>query len=385
MLRKLPGTCLLTAGALLASQANFAADSDSPEWAKTLKNMGKVYSNKESSFVQEVKLFGRAHYQWNYSDGESADQEFDGDGDELRRLRAGASIKFLDGFKALARLNLEEGGFDDTDLGYDNFDELYLEYKQKDWMGFDSATVGYGRYKLLFGGEEHQSSKRIKTIERSAINNRFGSNRPTGLQVKAKRGDVDYILGVWSAEFERETWAGWDEGVVLQGSAEFTAAEGNVILDVVYADDADNEDSIFDYDWATSLTYNRSFGKYNVLANATVSEDGGADPVGIVLLPTFYLIPNKLEAAFRYQWSHATGDGNAPRSSSSRGIRRVARNEGVPTGAGDDYHAVYAGLNYYVAGDNLKFMTGLEYEQIDGDSATELDGISFWLAVRTYF
>ncbi|NND68307.1 MAG: hypothetical protein HKN19_12035, partial [Halioglobus sp.] len=74
-----------------------------------------------------------------------------------------------------------------------------------------------------------------------------------------------------------------------------------------------------------------------------------------------------------------------PRSSSSRGLRRVAREEGLQTGSGEEYHAVYAGLNYYVAGDNLKFMTGLEYETIDGDSDRELDGVTFWLATRIYF
>lgn len=385
MLRKLSGSYLLAATTLFAAPAALAQDSTSPQWADTLKNMGKVYTNKDADFIQQVKLFGRAHYQWNYSDGDSAGDNFDGDGDELRRLRAGASISFLNGFKVLGRMNLEEGGFDDTDLGYDSWDELYLEYGQKDWLGFDSASIGYGRYKVLFGGEEHQSSKRIKTIERSAINNRFGSARPTGAVLKAKKDDVKYILGVWSTEPERETWAGWDSGAAVQASAEFDALDGSLILDFIYADDSSDDDSVFDYKWASSVTYNRAFGDVNLMANATVSDDGGADPVGIVLLPSVYLVPKKLEAAFRYQWAYASGDGTAPRSSSSRGIRAVARAEGVPTGGGDNYQALYAGLNYYVAGDNLKFMTGLEYEKFDGDSARELDGVSFWLAVRTYF
>jgi hypothetical protein len=380
MLRNLPGTCLITTSLLLTAPAALA------DWADTLKTMGKVYSNNESdALVQNVKLFGRVHYQYNYSDGESAGEDFDGDGDELRRLRAGASVSFLNGFKALGRMNLEEGGFDDHDLGYDSWDELYLEYGRKNWMGFDEASIGYGRYKVLFGGEEHESSKRIKTIERSAINNRFGSVRPTGVVMNASKGGVEYIFGVWSTEPERETWAGWDSGVAVQGSATFDALEGSLILDFVYADDSSDDDSVFDYEWASSVTYNRDFGRYNLMANATVSEDGGADPLGLVLLPSFYIVPDKLEAAFRYQWAHATGDGSAPRSSSSRGIRAVARAEGLPTGSGDNYHALYAGLNYYVAGHNLKFMTGLEYEQIDGDSARELDGVSFWLAARAYF
>ncbi|MFK8047832.1 MAG: porin [Halioglobus sp.] len=386
MIRNLSGGCFLAAGILLASSVVQADDAVSPGWADTLKNMGKVYSSDaDDAFIQEVKLFGRAHVQWNRSDGESAGENFDGDGEELRRLRAGASVSFLNGYKALARVNLEEGGFGDTELGYDGFDELYLEYGQKDWLGFDSASIGYGRYKLLFGGEEHQSSKRIKTIERSAINNRFGSTRPTGAVLKAKKDGVKYIFGVWSREPDSENLAGWGSGTALQASATFDAFDGQMILDFVYADDADAEETVFDYDWASSITYNRSFGRYNLMANATLSEAGDVDPRGIVLLPTYTIIPKKLEAAFRYQWANSSADSGVPRSSSSRGIRRVAREEGVQTGSGDDYQAVYAGLNYYIAGDNLKLMMGVEYETIDGDSDRELDGVSLWLAARVYF
>lgn len=385
MTRNLSGICFLAAGLLLGSTAAQAQDAATQDWRHTLKNMGKVYSNRDSGPVQEVKLFGRVHGQWNYSDGESAGANFDGDGEELRRLRAGISISFLDGFKALGRMNLEEGGFKDTELGYDSWDELYIAYGQKEVAGLDSASVGYGRYKLLFGGEEHQSSKKIKTIERSAINNRFGSNRPTGVKFDAEKDGISYILGVWSTEPEDETWAGWGEEVAVQASATFPAEGGEVILDFIYAGDEDADETLFDYDWASSITYNRKFGDVNLLTNATYGAANDVDPFGIVILPSFYIVDNTLEAAFRYQFAHSSADSGVPRSSSSRGLRRVARDEGQQTGNGDEYHALYAGLNFYLAGDNLKFMTGLEYENIEGDSATELDGISFWLAVRAYF
>ncbi len=135
MSRILTSTCLLAASTLFTTPAVVAQDSNSAHWAESLKTMGKVYSNENNDIIQKVQLFGRAHYQWNYSDGESAGEDIDGDGDELRRLRAGASISFLNGFKVLGRMNLEEGGFDDTDLGYDSWDELYLQYGQKNWLG----------------------------------------------------------------------------------------------------------------------------------------------------------------------------------------------------------------------------------------------------------
>ncbi|MCR9104186.1 MAG: OprO/OprP family phosphate-selective porin [Gammaproteobacteria bacterium] len=379
MARNLSGNCLLAASVLLG-----AATAQAQDWKDTLKNMGKLYSS-DDGFVQEVKIFGRVHYQYNYSDGDLAGENFNGDREELRRLRAGMSIKFLDGFRALARWNVDEQGFKGTAAVYDSWDELYLDYTHKNVLGFDKATVGYGRYKLLFGGEEHLSSKKIKTIERSAINNRFGSRRPTGVNINLEKGDVEYIVGIWSTEVDLESWAGWDEDVAFQASAILPAAEGELILDFIYADNADKLVTPFNYDWAGSVTYTRKFGDVSVLTNATVSEARKADPYGFVILPSFFIVDDKLEAAFRYQYAGVSTDSGVPRSSGSRGLRRVALAEGVGTGNGDEYQAIYAGLNYYVAGENLKFMTGVEYEDISGDPDRDLSGVTLWAAVRAYF
>ena len=379
MARNLLGTCLLASSVLLGATAAQAED-----WRDTLKNMGKLYSS-DDGFVQEVKIFGRVHYQYNYSDGEFEDQSFSGDYDELRRLRAGASIKFLDGFRVLGRINSRERGLDDDVTLYDSWDELYVDYTRKDVLGFDKASIGYGRYKLLFGGEEHQSSKRIKTIERSAINNRFGSRRPTGANINLEKDGIEYMLGVWSTEIDLEKWADWDEEVAYQVGAIIPAADGELILDFIYADDEDTILSWFNYDWAASVTYTRKFGDVNVLTNATMSDAGDRDPYGFVVLPSFFIVDNKLEAAFRYQYSSVSTDIGTPRSSGSRGLRRVGLEERVGTGNGDQYQALYAGLNYYIAGDNLKLMTGVEYEDISGDVDRDLDGVTLWAAVRAYF
>ncbi len=379
MTRNLTQICLLVASVLLCSTAVQAED-----WKDTLKNAGKVYSS-DDGLVQEVKLFGRVHYQYNYSDGESAGQNFSGDRDELRRLRLGMSVKFLDGFKALARWNVDEQGFKGTAAVYDSWDELYIDYSKKDIAGFDKASIGYGRYKLLFGGEEHQSSKKIKTIERSAINNRFGSRRPTGVNINLERGDVEYIVGIWSTELELEHWAGWSEDVAYQFSATMPAADGELILDFIYADGDGQLLTPFNYDYAGSVTYTRDFGGVNVMANATASKAFDRDPWGFVIIPSFYIIEDKLEAAFRYQYASVDTDLGVPRSSGSRGLRRVALAEGVGTGNGDEYQALYAGLNYFVAGHNLKFMTGVEYEDISNSADRELDGVTLWAAVRAYF
>ena len=374
-------TLLTTIGALTAS--TLVASASGGDWAETLKSAGKLYSNSDNPYIQEVKIFGRAHYQWNYSDGNS-DQNFSGNGDELRRLRFGTSVKFLNGFKALGRINLEDGGFRNTALDYDGFDELYLEYGKKDFLGFDSAAIAYGRYKVAVGGEEHISSKKIKTVERSNINNRFGAIRPTGVRLTAEKNGVEYIAGIFSTTADDEALSDWSDGTAFYGSATFDALQGSITADFLHADSGTDADSAFNFDWVTSLSYSATYGDVDLLTQATYGDTGNGNVYGLVILPSTFIVPEKLEAVFRYQWAHATGDSGVPQSSSSRGLRRVASNEGASTGSGDDNHTFYLGLNYYIADNNAKVMIGAEYENTSGGTQ-DIEGYTLWTGFRAYF
>ena len=110
-------TALVLASVIVMYEFPAWAEGENKNLAEVLKTMGKVYSDGDDPTIQEVKLFGRLHYQWNHSDGDSNGEDFSGNGDELRRLRAGASVKFLDRFTALGRLNLEKGGHRNTSIG----------------------------------------------------------------------------------------------------------------------------------------------------------------------------------------------------------------------------------------------------------------------------
>ena len=56
----------------------------------------------------------------------------------------------------------------------------------------------------------------------------------------------------------------------------------------------------------------------------------------------------------------------------------------VNSGRGDSHHSLYAGLNWYLCGDNAKFMTGVEYQQLD-TAAGDASATSLLLAYRMYF
>mgnify|MGYP003675546275 CR=1 FL=1 len=63
------------------------------DWCESLQDMGKVYDNKDNSWIQEISFSGRAHQQWGYTDGSDGGRDFSNGGDELRRLRLGLDIE----------------------------------------------------------------------------------------------------------------------------------------------------------------------------------------------------------------------------------------------------------------------------------------------------
>ncbi|MDA7684191.1 OprO/OprP family phosphate-selective porin [bacterium] len=382
----------VTATTLSAFAGDMAVTPPAPvnngNWCDALQGIGTIYKDKNNPYIQEIKVFGRAHYQFSSTDGEYNGTDFDSNGGELRRLRFGTSIKFLNDFKLVGRGNFEEGEYRNDEIGYDSMDELYLEYGLGDFAGFEDVTIGYGRYKVAFGGEEHISSKKIKTVERSNINNFYAPRRSTGFLVGASRGDIDLTVGIFSTDRD-QTLGQWDQGVAYYASAGFEALSGNVTVDFIYNDANPVEDQTFGYEWATSVTHQSEFGNWDLFLNATYGEThAGSNVYGVVVMPSTFLIEDKLEAVVRYQY--AASDAVDGFSINSRNVRNAAgaHRSNTQIASGDENHTLYAGLNYYLCDHNAKVMVGVEYETLDGGTAAnpvDLEATTLWAAFRMYF
>ena len=379
------GLAATTLTALAGDVASVPVESsyNSGDWCSTLKDIGKIYKDKSNPYIQEIKVFGRFHYQWGYTDGTYNGVDFSGNGDEVRRFRIGTSVKFLNGFKFSARANLEKGDFRETQFGYNNFDEINLSYDFGDRFGFEDVNVGYGRYKIGFGGEEIGSSKKIKTIERSNLNNNLAPGRATGAMFKAKRGGVDYTASVFSTDVDDETFGSWDGGVGYWLAAEFEALGGDITAQFLGYDGAVGNDVSRNVKWASSLTYETEIGNWELFTNASYGEVNGSDLYGFVIMPSTFLIEDKLEAVFRYQYANSSADQIRINGGS---VRDVANFELGPSTVqrGDLNHTIYAGLNYYLCGNNAKVMVGAEYETLRGD-VVDLEATTLWAAFRMYF
>ncbi|MEO0541550.1 MAG: hypothetical protein AAFZ80_11900 [Cyanobacteria bacterium P01_A01_bin.105] len=151
-----------------------------------------------------------------------------------------------------------------------------------------------------------------------------------------------------------------------------------MIFDYLWQDGDDQNDAFEDYKHLFALGTESDFDRMHLVTDLIYGmalEEGEGDVFGLVLMP-YYDLTDRLEAVLRYTFSS---------SSAHDGLNVQSRYERAAAGRlkGDEYHAIYAGLNYYICGDKLKLMNGIEYSDISGS-----DDNSFWsylTGVRMYF
>lgn len=406
---KLLATSLLglaaAGGAALAGEdpVEAAAPSGGCDWCQCLTDRlsTPLYQNDDAMLIQAVKFFGRAQLQVASIDGEDvAGNDFHETFDEVRRLRFGVDVKALNYFRIKANANFENdrrpsGG--DRDIGYHSLDVAVISFDAGKLLGgggmVDSLKINYGRHKVTMGQEVHTSSKKIKTVERSAPANKIYPERLTGLTVDATRGNLSFTAGVFSTDRSDE-FGNWDAGEAYYGNVTVDLDNGDtVLLDVLYNDANGTSDNARDnvgmdlYEWAVSLAWVGSRGNWDFMVNGIVGDNGSASSYrdgnfyGLVIMPSYWLIADKLEAVVRYAYSGAEEDEGI--RSNSRYLRRD-HGGSVNSGRGDAHHSIYGGLNYFFCGHNAKLMAGLEYENLD-TMVGDVDALTWWLAWRMYF
>ena len=117
-------------------------------------------------------------------------------------------------------------------------------------------------------------------------------------------------------------------------------------------------------------------------ANTNPDRDGGF--WGLSIMPMHWLVEDKIKLVSRYQYQNAD---------SPEGIRlnsRYARSAGargkadmsLTRGRGDVHHNFYLGVNYYFCGDNMKIVSGIEYDDIE--TANGINVFKGWTASSAF-
>jgi hypothetical protein len=394
-------TAISLSGSALAGDvvAEAPASTNNGSWCDSLKTFGEFYKNDENPYVQELKFSGRLQAQYGYIDGEGVDgNNFDEGIDEIRRLRFGAEVKFLNGFKIKGEMNLVDDGAkngEGRDYKFKDWDQLKLSYSQKDVAGFDKASLTYGRHKVGIGHEAYTSSKKIKTVERSALSNKIYNGRWTGFTLDLERGNWQGTIGYFGQDESEESHA-W--GSISQGSAYYLRSgwdlgHGNLVFDFFYNADTDDESELASYEWVASASYETQIADWNLMVNAVYGDNGdedftGADRdgsfYGLVIMPSTFIIEDKLEFVARYTYQASEEDNGIRTNSRYFRTPQEIGEADVNSGRGDSHHSIYAGLNYLLCGHNSKIMVGAEYETLDTPDG-DADATTLWAAYRMYF
>lgn len=372
MLALLGAAALLTCGTLSAGESGkLVIDDKAPieeaePWTICdIFDLSTLYES-DQGFINEIALIGRYHGQWHNTEGDSSDAGWD-----HRRWRTGVEIVFLDNFTFQTDVNFnpDEGRF------VEDFENLFVGWKK------DGAYVTVGRQKPKITREYSTSSKRIKTLERSQLVNQL---------VPAKIGGV-----VGGYQISEPLWAEAgiytgqlteDWGLPESGDIAASARVGYQIteatearFDYFFADGAGVDSGVKNHEhifsWNTLTDWDRTHLVTDIIYG--VGEGDVGDVFGIVVMP-YYEITDKLEGVLRYTYS--TGDGD----DSIRLQKRYERPASTLGEYGDNYHAIYGGLNYYICGDKLKLMTGVEWATLDRPGGS-FDSWTYLAGVRLYF
>ena len=106
------------------------------------------------------------------------------------------------------------------------------------------------------------------------------------------------------------------------------------------------------------------------------------DVWGFFIQPTYDIILKKLQLVGRYTFS----DGSGPDSVYAQNRYERAAPNLTGGGRGDQYQAVYGGLQYFIYGDKLKLLAGAEYADVSGGgNGGDFSGWTFLTGVRFSF
>lgn len=402
---------LLLTGTLWAVPACGFAEADLATWLAS--KPGTLHSDAANPWLQEVTFNTRLHWQHAWVSGRSDGNRFwHENGGEFRRFYFGPTVRFLDLFTLKADANLvadDRPGGGDLKFGYDSMFELYLGADLSrffDSPAIDSFKLSYGRREQQLTEEHATSSRDILTVERSMLDAYILPGvpvpaNPTGVWADLKAGRHTFSGGILSSDHGSEL-ADWGDGRLywltwrcdLADLAGMEMAE--VSLNLVLNDVGRDEQQAVAYDHVATAWARFGEGPWALRGSLIYGENRSSVPGrsgafgGIDLLPTWWLVPEKLQFAVRAEYAVAAEAEGLRLASRYARIAGEPGNEDLPAlagGRGDRHASLYAGLNWYLIHPHLKWMAGLEWERMENSATgvTVYDGITGWLAMRIHF
>ncbi|MEM6911175.1 MAG: porin [Verrucomicrobiota bacterium] len=392
------------AAALLAGSSLFAGESATPvvdepdpikPWTFSDLFDKKYFYKSEDGFIRGARFLGRYQGQWISNQEEIGGSVNNGYHEfQHRRFRLGFEVEMDYGLTFYIESNVA----DVTNLTSDRFindhNDLYLE-----WEPNDDFLLRLGKQKQNFTLEDAESSKRIKTVERSAIVNETSQARPWGLVSEIQTGDFRHEVGGWlyGGHASDPNWIDFQSNVGFSYNVYYSLSDSTTLhFDYVYADNAGGSSGsegqaavgfgpLYQHSFAIGAEFEKD--KFQLISDiilaanregqsgqlGAASIQPGNDTWGFYVLPS-YDITDKLEVVGRYAYMAEGREHHSQRWGSS--TRTTV----------EDYHTFYAGLQYFIFGEKLKLQGGYEYAtgNLFGTD-TDINNGTWQFGIRTYW
>jgi len=339
----------------------------------------ELYDNPDHPGIQSFSLIGRYHGQYwsvDADQGDAADWE-------NRRKIVGFTSKWFQHFTLQAQMYLQ------TDGGslYGGLYEAFIKWSPEN----TNFSISVGRLDYLFTGyERSESSKKINVIERGLLVNQIMPAEVVGTHLRGKQGRFSYHAGWFSRSIDQE-FDDFESGSATVIGAAYDIPllyeKGSLHLDYLHNPGQSEGNAFRPFRQVVSLWHRGESGRLAMGFDLTIAQpkDFGGHVFGLTIEPSWVLVNglfgnnDPLQLVLRYQYANSSRD---------NGLLLQRRYEQkVTQGEGNDYNAIYTGLNYFLYGQKLKLMMGGEYAHMkdDADDGGKYRGWTWFGAVRLYF
>ena len=409
---------------LLPLQLSFSQPKDQPvEDAKALddacaklRDFGKFYDNPESSGLQNAKLFLSYMHQFGYVDGKDKNGlSFDDSMEETRRFWMGLQGKFADywKFKAVSQLSNDRHNYPASSAGsyrqwgHETFRSANVTFDAGSFWeisSVDALEIGYGRRSARMADEWQRSAYLTNALERSDFSNKLWpsdkeNGNPLAAWIKWKQGIHSFDTAVFSGTYD-DYVGGWKDSTMYYASWSGDFSEGSGFdtkdfwISFYSQDSTTSEDRLAKgNDYAIAFVNRLARGPWALHTSIGFGNNGpqtssarGGDFGGIVAMPMYWLQEDRLKLVLRYQYE-GSDEAEGIRLNSRYARVAEARDStlDINSGRGDDHHSIYAGLNYYFCGENLKLISGIQYDDLSSAGARVYEGWTIGSSFRIWF
>ncbi len=371
MLRALTTAILLTTCSVFAGHRT--AKEEPQDELDRLWALANLYSNPDSSFLQELSLsgyYGGEYYAVSSNRGND-------DGWEHSRLRWGLRARVLHDFYVRAEVA------SDPEAG-----EVYSQLWNAtvSWEPLKAFHLTLGKFRPQWSWEGGDSSFYLPTFERSMLVSTARPSNLTGAAVSGEIGNWSYELGIFSGEQAQE-FGDFGGGIVYNASIGydldkvFGLKRAELRLDYLHADHNENSTGIGPWKDNFALSLELREKRWSLVTELQYVSGDADSAIGVTVIPSYFLT-KKLELNGRYHFASSSGDSLRLQKNFERRV-----GEGITDkGRGDLYQSAYVGLTYHVKRDRLKFTTGVEWSRMEGGGdGGSFDGWTWFSGVRLQF